>query len=91
MKTNEIKITLYFLYSTPSYLVEDWSSFNSCLEMTSLNMAEETIAYMEKFYTDIRRTLLFKTIPYPKAIAWNYSILLGTSLSLDLLKMSLVW
>lgn len=55
-----------------------------CLEMASLNMAEETITYMERFYTGTGRTILFKTIPHPKIIAWKSTTLLGTSLSLDL-------
>lgn len=55
-----------------------------CLEIASLIMAEETITYMERFYTGTRRTILFKTIPHRKTIAWKSTTLLGTSLSLDL-------
>lgn len=54
-----------------------------CLEMASLNMAEETITYMERFYTGTRRTILFKTMSHPKTIAWKSTTLWGTSLSLD--------
>lgn len=54
-------------------------------------MAEETVAYMERFYPGIRRTPLLETISHPPPIAWKSTILLGASLFGSLLKCVCPW